>query len=107
IWRKVGHEDTKARRTICTSWLRVFVPSWLKKNVLPPAPLVIEQPRFALEAAAVAGQRSGRSDDAVTRDDDRDRIRAVGGAHRARGVGRSDFFRDCAVAARLAGRNPQ
>src|SRR5262249_26449421 len=68
-----------------------------------PALLVIQQPRLAIEAAAVAGEVSGRADDAMTRDDDRDWIRAVGGACGARGTGRSERLRDGAIAGRLAG----
>ena len=63
-----------------------------------PAAFVVDQPRLAVEAAAVAGQRSGRSDHAVAGDDDRDRIGAVGGADGARGAGRAERLRDRAVA---------
>src|SRR4051812_33948328 len=41
-----------------------------------PRALMLEQPALALESARVAGQTSVGADDAVTRDDDRDRVAA-------------------------------
>src|SRR6185436_14242985 len=43
--------------------------------------LMSQEPSLTVEAAAVAGQRAVRADDAVTGDDDRDRVGAVGGPH--------------------------
>ena len=58
-----------------------------------PAALVIDQPRLAVEAAAVAGQRSARSNHAMTRDDDRNRVGAVRGADRPGRAGRAERAR--------------
>src|ERR1035437_9494227 len=49
---------------------------------------VREQPAFAREAAAVAGERTVRADHAVTGHDDGNRVLAVRKAHRARGLDR-------------------
>jgi hypothetical protein len=66
---------------------------------------VIDEPRFAIEGAAVAGQRAGRSDHAVTRHDDRDRVRTICGADRARRTLRPQRLRDRPVTRRPAGGN--
>src|SRR5580704_567625 len=44
---------------------------------------VVEQPAFALDPAAVAGERAVGADDSMTGDDDANRIGAVGQAHRS------------------------
>ena len=72
----------------------------------PVAAFVIQQPDLPVEAAAVAGERSRRPDDTVTRHHDRDRVGAVGRAHRSRRARGSQRLRDRAVARRLAGREP-
>src|SRR4051795_3982961 len=60
--------------------------------------LDLEQGLLALDAAGVAGQRAVGTDHAVARDDDRDRVAAVGQADGARGgVGLAEPPRDLAV----------
>ena len=69
------------------------------------AALEIEQRLFDRQPAAVAGERSVAADDAVTRNDDRDRIGSVGetdGAHR---FGIADAPRELSVAGGLAVRD--
>src|SRR3989442_1214283 len=61
-------------------------------------PLVLEQPAFAIQAAAEAGQLAARPDHAVTGDDDGDRVLAVGGAHGASGARVAEAPRQLAVA---------
>src|SRR4051812_29760625 len=65
--------------------------------------LVIQQPAFARQAAAVAGQRAIGPDDAVTRDHDGHGVRAVGQADGAASTGAAEAFGKLAVAARRAG----
>src|SRR5437879_5632469 len=57
------------------------------------------------ETARKAGERAVRSDHAMARRDDRDRIAAVRGADGAHGRGMPDLIGDLRVAARLAERN--
>src|ERR1700682_1051785 len=61
-----------------------------------------EQPALALDATAIAGQRSIRPDDAMTGDDDADRITTVGKADRAHRGGSTDAPRQRRVGDRLA-----
>jgi hypothetical protein len=64
-----------------------------------------EEPFFQGEAAAVADEVAGRTDDAVARDYDRNRIGAIGGADGADGFGGTDGFGDLQVASGLPVRN--
>src|SRR5204863_6643742 len=65
----------------CVSWSCRLEQRRLR---LPtPVPLVIDEPCLAVETAAVSCERPGRTDHAMTGDDDRDRIRAVCGPHGA------------------------
>src|SRR6266700_1165048 len=61
-------------------------------------PLMLEQPAFAIQAAAEAGQLTARPDHAVTGHDDGDRVLAVGGAHGASGARVAEAPRQLAVA---------
>ena len=63
-----------------------------------------QEPFFAPEAAAVAGElRAGAAaDDAVAGHDDGDRVAAVGGAYGAHGLGVVDSVGDGLVAGGLA-----
>jgi len=78
---------------------RVRLPERLRSQseLSAPAALVVEQPPFSIEPASVTGQLAVRSDDPVARDDDRDRIRAVGEPDRARGADRSDLPGDRSI----------
>src|SRR5882757_8833080 len=69
-------------------------------------PFDLQQARLRLKAAAEAGERAVRADHPMTGDDDRDRVGAVGPAHRAGGAGAADLFCDLAVAAGLAEGDP-
>ena len=60
--------------------------------------LVGEQPLFAMEAAAVAGERAVGADDAMAGHDDADRVRSVGKADGADGAGTADALGKLAVA---------
>jgi len=59
---------------------------------------VLEQPALAREAARIAHEPSVAADHAVARDRDRDRVAAIGVAHRARRARPADPPRDLAVA---------
>ena len=59
-----------------------------------------------MQPAAVARQRAVGADHAVTRNDDRDRIRSVGGADRADRVRSRDAARELGVADRRAVSDP-
>src|SRR5438445_7983211 len=76
-----------------------------KSELSAPAALVVEQPPFAIEPAAVAGQRPVRSDHTVAGDDDRDGIRAVGQPDRARAAYRSDPPGNGSIRGGFTGRN--
>src|SRR5216683_549076 len=72
----------------------------LSEGELPlrgPTPLVAQQPPFHLEPAAVSAERSVRGDHTVARHDQRDRVPAVGGAHRPGGGRSSDGPRQLSV----------
>src|SRR5687768_9511796 len=64
-----------------------------------------EQPLLRAHAAAVAGERAVRTDDATTRNDDRDRVRSVRRTDGAHGGRSADARRHVAIAVRLAERN--
>src|SRR3954471_7212809 len=64
-----------------------------------------EQMLLRRETAGESRQLAGRSDDAVARRDDRDRIPAIRRPDRAERRRLADLFRDLAVAAGLAERN--
>src|SRR5207249_1821073 len=65
-------------------------------------PLMLEQPAFAFDAAAEAGEVTVRTDHPMAGHDDRDRIFAVGGAHRP-GLSRTpETFRKLTVTGRCA-----
>lgn len=64
---------------------------------------VFEEPGFAVEAAAVAGEFSRGADDAVAGDDDGEKVVSVGAADGARGCGGGDGGGLLAVGAGFAG----
>src|SRR5579883_86182 len=64
-----------------------------------------EQPALSVQAGGVAGEGAVGAHDAVTRDDDGDRVGAGGGADGADGGRAPDAPRDLAVRARLAVRD--
>src|SRR5688500_14875958 len=66
-----------------------------------------EQPLLALDAAAVTGQRSVRSDDAMAGNDHRNRVCAVRRADRANRRGSSDALRELGIGDRVAVGNAQ
>jgi YihY family inner membrane protein len=77
----------------------------------PPTPrrvalLVRQEPCLGLEPARVAGERASRPDHTVARDDDRERVLAVGGPDRAHRLGPAERARDVRVRARLAEGDP-
>jgi len=59
--------------------------------------LVREEPAFAVQAAAIAGEAVVGADDAMAWQDDRDRIGTVGGADGAHGFRHTDFCGERAV----------
>lgn len=67
--------------------------------------LMVEEPAFALDAAAVSGERSIGSDDAVAGHNDRDRIGAVGCAYGSHGIGMADLRGELAVGGRFSAGN--
>src|SRR5438105_859517 len=66
--------------------------------------LVMEQPSFALETAAVAGERTVGADHPMTWDHHADWIGPVGHANGSNGSGTSELRRQSAIAERLARR---
>src|SRR5271165_4571400 len=52
--------------------------------------LVLEQPAFAVEASAIAAKAASGGDHPVARDDDRDRVLAIGGSDCPAGAGLAD-----------------
>ena len=66
---------------------------------------MFEQPLLEVETAAVSPESSVGGDDAVARDDDRDRVAAVGGADRTRRPGPADAPGELGVAPRRSQRN--
>ena len=58
---------------------------------------MVEEPAFAFDAAAVAGERAICSDDAVAGEDDGDGIGSIGGADGADGGWMADPFGELAV----------
>src|SRR5487761_2185179 len=69
------------------------------------ARLVGEQLRLQLQAAAVPRERAIGADEAMARDDQRQRIGAIGMAHRAGGMWASEVCGQRAIAAGFAERN--
>src|SRR5688572_23808525 len=68
---------------------------------LADRPLVVEQPGLALDAAAEAGEVTVGADHPVARDDDRQRVAPVGGAHGAGEVAVAEATGLLAIAHRL------
>src|SRR6185295_409578 len=64
--------------------------------------LVLQQPPFAIDAAAESREISVRADHAMTRHDDRNRVLAVGRANGARIPGVAELARELPVAGRAA-----
>ena len=64
-----------------------------------------QQPLLARQAAAVTRQGAVRTDHAMTRQDDGDRIAAIGEPDRARSAGIAEISRQLAIAPSLAVRN--
>src|ERR1700751_2701834 len=62
-----------------------------------------EELAFNVEAAAVPAERAVRSDHAVTRQNDGDRVSVVGHAHRTKGLRLADRPCDIRIRARFAG----
>ena len=71
----------------------------------PADAFVHQQPTLPLQSAAIAGERRIGADDAVTGHDDRDRVGAIGQAHRAHRLGLPDAGRQRAIADRAAARD--
>ena len=57
-----------------------------------PALFVVEQPLFALQAAAVAGEAAVFANDAVAGNEDGEAVGAVGGGHGAHGGRVAELF---------------
>src|SRR2546430_14691330 len=70
----------------------------LRRSQSQQHPLVLEQPAFTVQTAAEAGELAAHPDHAVTGDNDRDGILAVGGAYGARRVRVAETARQLAVA---------
>src|SRR5262249_39637504 len=68
--------------------------------------LVLQEPALALDPSAVAAQPPVGGDDAVARHHQRDRILAVGGAHRAYGLRAADAARQLSIRPGGANRDP-
>src|SRR5439155_348210 len=68
-------------------------------------PLVIEQPFLSPQAAAVAAERTIRSNDAMTRDNDTDHVLAIGPPDRATHLNIAKFLRHPRIRSRFAGWN--
>src|SRR5205085_6847768 len=69
------------------------------------APLVIEQPLLAPQAAAVTAQRAVSANDAVARNDDANHVRAIRATNRPAGVFVAKPFRHPGIRPRLADRD--
>src|SRR5580704_11221292 len=76
---------------------------WLEES--SGARLVLEQPLFAFEAAAVAGERTVSADHAMAGHDDADGIRTVGEADGANSFRPANLFGELAVGDRRAAGN--
>src|SRR5947207_5447604 len=74
----------------------------LQQRALEP-----KQPFLALEPAAVAGEAPACADDAVAREDDRDRVPVHHGADGPRRLRRADLCRESAVRRRVAVLDPR
>ena len=66
-----------------------------------------EQLFFDVESTAVPGQRPARADDSMARNDDRNRIGAIGSTDRPRGAGQSDPPSDLSLGDEFAERDGQ
>ena len=69
--------------------------------------LQVKQVALCIKPTGKPGQRAGSSHHTVARGDDRDRVAAIRGAHRAHGRGVADPACDLAIAAGLAKRHCQ
>ena len=67
---------------------RCFSDRLPPRRIVQRAGLVLDQPSLEIEAAAIAGQRPVRPDDAVAGDDDGDRVASIRGPDRAEEPGR-------------------
>ena len=81
---------------------KVFVAEVVSGKLRSQRTFMLEQPLLARQAAAVAGQRAVRADDAMAGHDDADRVLAVGQARRAHRLGLADAPRQLGVADGLA-----
>src|SRR5258708_3389348 len=70
--------------------------------VVPAGCLQVKQVAICINTTGKPGQRARSPHHAVARGDDRDRVAAIRGAHRARGCGMADLARDLTIAAGLA-----
>jgi hypothetical protein len=75
--------------------------------VVPAGCLRVQQVALCIKTTGKHGQRAGSPHHAVARSDDRDRVAAIRGAHRAHGRGMADPARDLTIAAGLAKRDSQ
>lgn len=80
---------------------------WLPRSNQRSPTLQPQQIRLGLQASREAGEGAACPDYAVAGGDDRDRVAAVGGAHRPRRGGAAERAGDLSVAARLAERYRQ
>src|SRR4029453_5737637 len=64
-----------------------------------------QEPPLTLETTPISGERSVRADDAMTGNDDRDRVRAVREPDGTHGFGIAQAPRELTVTEGLAGRN--
>src|ERR1700730_8961716 len=100
--RRSGICRTKRRPSGWGPCSRICGRADFEKRPLAPLaalqPLVREQPLLALQAAAVAGQRSVRTDDPMARNQDGNGIAAVREPHRPRGIRIADAPRQFTVA---------
>jgi len=64
--------------------------------------LKLEKELLALEPAAIAAKVMARFDNAVTRDDDRNRVDVVGLSDGTHGAGGADVLRNAAVCTNMA-----
>src|SRR5438094_3219837 len=95
--RAAGGPEPVRNRPARARWYRLRAPAQgLEQR--HQRPLVLEQPAFAVQAAAEAGQLPPRPDHAVTGNDDRNWVFAVGGAHSAGGAGVAEPAGQLAIA---------
>src|SRR5574341_497735 len=87
---------------------KIRAARWIREaGGMPSKRSTFEQQQSFLhrQSAAIAVQAPIAADHAMTREDDRNRIRTEGAPHRARSARLADFTRDPGVCARLAKRN--